>query len=71
MEQLNTAIMRIQTKKPVITAEHLIKKGIKPGVEFGKLLKEAERISVNEAIEEPSEVLSKLEKTLLWKNLMS
>lgn len=70
-EQLNTAIVRIRTKKPVITAGHLIEKGIKPGVEFGKLLKEAERISVNDDLEEPSEVLCKLEKTPLWKNLMS
>jgi poly(A) polymerase len=57
---LKTAIYRIQNQSPLITASDLIKIGVQPGVRMGLLLKEAERIGVNEGIEEKKHLLDKL-----------
>ena len=65
-ERLHSAIKRIQTKQPVVRAEHLIHQGVQPGVRLGKLLKEAERISINEEIEDRDTVLSLLKGHPLW-----
>jgi poly(A) polymerase len=61
---LHTAIARIQAKNPVVKAEHLLKMGVAPGEKMGKLLKEAERIAINHALEEPSAVLNLLRFSL-------
>jgi poly(A) polymerase len=53
-------IQRIQTKNPLIRAEDLLKLGVKPGIEMGKLLKEAERISINDNIQDKESLISKL-----------
>lgn len=66
MERLAPFIQRIKERRSVVKAEHLQKEGIAPGVGMGKLLKEAERISVNEASEEPVEVIALLRKSPLW-----
>lgn len=57
---LSLHIQRIQTKNPLIRAEDLLKEGISPGIQMGKLLKEAERISINEDLHDKSIVLIKL-----------
>lgn len=61
---LENAVRRIQSKNPIVKAEHLMKAGILPGERMGKLLKEAERISINKDLEDPSAVI----KLLLTKN---
>lgn len=66
MEQLAPFIKRIQERRPVVKAEHLQKEGISSGVAMGKLLKEAERISVNTPSEDPAEVICLLRKSSLW-----
>ncbi|NGX39997.1 MAG: CCA-adding enzyme [Chlamydiae bacterium] len=65
-ETLAKHIERIQTKKPYLRAEHLIQEGIKPGEKLGDLLEEGMRIAVNEEIEDPETLLSRLKKTPLW-----
>lgn len=65
-ERLRSAIRRIQTKQPIVRAEHLIHQGVQPGVRLGKLLKEAERISINEEIEDRDTILSLLKEHPLW-----
>ena len=45
---LKEDIKRIQSKIPVVNSSHLKEIGIKPGPLMGKLLKEAEKISIND-----------------------
>lgn len=64
---LEQAIMRIQSQSPLVRAEHLMQEGISPGEKMGKLLQEAERISINCAIEDRDEIIAKLKSSLLWR----
>jgi len=63
---LQQAILRIQTQSPIVRAEHLIAEGISPGKKMGQLLQEAERISVNQAIEDRKMIIDILKKSSLW-----
>ncbi|MCX6990479.1 MAG: CCA tRNA nucleotidyltransferase [Chlamydiae bacterium] len=63
---LEQAILRIHSKSPIVRSEDLLKAGIKPSTKMGILLKEAERISVNEGLENREEILQKLQKSPLW-----
>ncbi len=65
-ESLRPFIERIQKQNPVVKAEDLMKEGVQPGVKMGQLLKEAERISINEQIEATSSVISRLKASPLW-----
>lgn len=66
---LKKAIERIQKKQPLVTSALLKTAGITPGKQMGLLLQEAEKISINQQIEDPKEVMSQLKKTPLWKTL--
>lgn len=68
MRLLEQAIKRIRSKSPIVRSDDLKKEGIEPGVKMGQLLKEAERISVNESLENRDEILSKLKKSSIWKS---
>ena len=63
---LKKAIERLTTNQPVVRAEHLIQAGIAPGKKMGTLLKEAERIAVNNSLDDPHLVLAKLKASSLW-----
>jgi poly(A) polymerase len=65
-QRLHQPILRIQANEPLVRAEHLIAEGIKPGKQLGALLKEAERISVNEEIEDRTQIINQLKKSSLW-----
>ena len=65
-QKLHQAILRIQTGEPLVRAEHLMAEGIKPGKQLGLLLKEAERISINEEIEVRDQIIDRLKKSSLW-----
>lgn len=64
--QLEKAISRIREQKPLITASILMAEGINPGVQMGKLLKEAERYSINTSSEDPKEIIHFLKNSPLW-----
>lgn len=66
MQAMQPAILRLQSKMPIVRAEQLIAEGIAPGKQMGLLIKEGERISVNEGIEDPATIISRLKKTSLW-----
>lgn len=51
---------RIRGKTPLVTAQHLLNLGIPAGKKMGQLLKQAERIAINEDIHDPELVLKKL-----------
>lgn len=57
---LARSIERIQTQNPVIRADDLIALGVAPGKQMGALLKEAERLSVNQQIEDKDTLLKLL-----------
>jgi poly(A) polymerase len=59
-QHLKEDIKRIQSKIPVVNAIHLQEMGIKPGPLMGRLLKEAEKISINEQLHHYKDVLAKL-----------
>ncbi len=61
-------IKKIQNKTPVVTSKHLKNAGILPGIQMGKLLQEAEKISINEDLNDPNLVIEKLKKSSLWES---
>lgn len=65
-EELKKGILRIQNKDPLLKAEDLIKAGITPGIKMGLLLKEGERLSINEAIDCKTTLLKRLQDTSHW-----
>lgn len=56
-------IKRIQEKKPLITSHHLKELGVAPGKKMGELLKAAEKISIEEDLQNADEVIDLLRKT--------
>jgi poly(A) polymerase len=65
--QLEPHILRLRTGKPLVTAALLQQHGIPPGKRMGLLLKEAERIAINENWNDSAPVLAKLSHMSLWK----
>ncbi len=63
---LEVAIGNIQNKTPILNSAHLREAGIENGIAMGKLLKEGERIAINESISDPKAIVAKLKKTALW-----
>lgn len=64
--KLRPDVQRILDKRPLIDAACLMKEGIKPSPQMGKLLKKAEEISINERISSSVELLLKLKRLVLW-----
>ena len=60
-ELLKNSIKRIQEKNPVVKSSDLASIGIKPGIEMGRLLKETEKIAINEQIYDPKIILDKIQ----------
>jgi poly(A) polymerase len=65
-QSLKVAIQRIRSQTPVVRADHLMKAGISPGKKMGALLKAAERISVNQGIDNSEAIIDLLKKSSLW-----
>lgn len=65
-KELKKAIWRIRNHQPVVNSAHLKDYDILPGKQMGDLLKEAEKIAINNAIEYPSPIIDQLKKTTLW-----
>jgi poly(A) polymerase len=59
-KKLQRAIQRIQQKDPVVKSSDLLQAGVAPGKRMGELLLEAEKISINEQIDEAEPILKKL-----------
>lgn len=65
-ELLAQSIDRIQRRNPVIRSEDLISLGIGPGKQLGALLKEAEKISINEQLFDKQSIINRLKETSFW-----
>ncbi len=59
-QSLQKHINRLKEAKPLISATLLQNHGIRPGKKMGLLLKEAEKIAINEDLHEPERILHKL-----------
>lgn len=66
-QALESHTKREKEKKPVISSTILKNLGIPPGIGMGLLLKEAEKMAVNEDIHDSTIILEKLKKSPLWK----
>lgn len=64
--KLEAHVERQRNGNPLISASVLQKHGIPPGKRMGGLLKEAEKIAINEDWNEPEPVLAKLSNHPLW-----
>jgi len=53
-------VKRLQNKDPVVKSTHLISRGITPGPAMGAILNRAERLSINELLSDPQEILNRL-----------
>ncbi len=65
-QTLQADIERIQAHTPVVQAKDLIQEGILPSKTMGNLLKEAERIAINQRITDPKKILPLLKQTPFW-----
>jgi poly(A) polymerase len=65
-QHLKTAIDRILAMNPVVNADALMRAGIAPGKNMGLLLKEAERIAVNQNIDDPDKIIEMLKNSAIW-----
>lgn len=65
-EDLSPYILRLQEKKPLLTAKDLIKEGIVPSPTLGLLLKEAEKLSVNLKLNDKKLLTLALKKNSFW-----
>ncbi len=65
---LHRSIQRIRERTPLVTSKDLLDLHIAPGKMMGLLLKEAERIAINQQIEDKKQVLVLLQKTSFWPN---
>ena len=59
-EELKNSIQRILQKNPVVQSSDLMRVGIAPGKKMGELLKAAERIAINEQIDDPTVILDRM-----------
>lgn len=63
---LSQSIERIKAQNPVVKSNDLLAAGIPPGVTMGLLLKEADRIAVNEQLHQPGPVIERLKELSIW-----
>lgn len=63
---LNRHIQRLESRRPLLGSQHLKEAGIPPGKLMGELLREGERLAINEDLTTPQDVLSRLQASSLW-----
>ncbi len=67
IKKIKPSIARMKEKKTIIKAIDLVKQGIAPGVQMGKLLKEAEKIAINNELINKEEILKELKRSPTWR----
>jgi poly(A) polymerase len=65
-KRLQDPIRRIREKRPLLTSRHLMEAGIAPGVDMGRLLKEGEKMHINNDLNSAEEILEELKKSKGW-----
>lgn len=64
--KLAMSIERLSERNPIVQAQDLLAAGIPSGPQMGKLLKEAERISVNHSLTTKDAILHHLQTLAIW-----
>jgi poly(A) polymerase len=64
--RLDAHIKRIRVRQPLVSAKDLMKEGIAPGKKMGELLKEAEKIAIENDLEKSEQVMEMLKKSEKW-----
>lgn len=59
-EDLDDHVHRASVRQPIVSAAHLLAHGVPPGPQLGHLLKEAERLAIEQDLESPEEILAQL-----------
>lgn len=59
-EDLDDHVHRASIRQPIVSAAHLLALGVPPGPQLGYLLKEAERLAIEQDLESPEEILMQL-----------
>lgn len=67
LKELDFHVQNLKKGTPLISATLLQQQGVKPGKHMGALLKEAERLAINENWQDPAPVLAKLVEMPLWR----
>ncbi|MGM0440616.1 MAG: CCA tRNA nucleotidyltransferase [Chlamydiota bacterium] len=65
-KKLEKYIERIKKGKPLVNAATLKSLGITPGKKMGQLLQEAQRIAINDFLDNADQVLERLQQSPLW-----
>lgn len=65
-QELQQSIQRIRQKNPVVSSKDLVDAGILPGKKMGVLLKEAEKIAINQQIFDPKIIINHLKNLPAW-----
>ncbi len=68
MQRLSSAVHKLQARTPFITSTHLRAAGIPNGKHMGQLLKEGEKIAINESLDDPHAILCRLKTLPSWPN---
>ena len=68
-EKLRFSIAQLQSKRPFLRSSALRAAGIPNGKKMGLLLKEAEKIAINEGLLRPEHILERLKTLPLWPEL--
>ncbi|PIS02327.1 MAG: CCA tRNA nucleotidyltransferase [Chlamydiae bacterium CG10_big_fil_rev_8_21_14_0_10_42_34] len=66
IDSLQKSIERIKNRDPIVKSDHLLEIGIQPGVAMGILLKEADRIAINEQLHEVAPIIERLKTLPIW-----
>lgn len=66
MERLAPFIERVRTQNPIVKAEDLIRAGVRPGPAMGRLLKQAEKLAIEQNITDAAPILAQLKQSSLW-----
>jgi poly(A) polymerase len=67
-EKMRTHIERIVARKPLVSGKKLREEGVSPGKAMGFLIKEAEKIAIEQDIHEAFPIIQTLKNSPLWKN---
>ena len=66
--RLKEAIQKIQSNIPFLSSHDLRKVGVPNGKHMGKLLREGERLAINESLKTPAMIINRLKKHPIWIN---
>jgi poly(A) polymerase len=65
-DRLRPHILRLKENTPLINATFLKNQGINPGIKMGRLIREGERLAIQEDLHEPHAIFDRLQTLPVW-----